>query len=53
MYHEWAIRGVHAGFWPENLKAEAARKTQGINGRIILKWFYINRMGYGLDSFRS
>jgi hypothetical protein len=43
----WAVqvvymgRGeVHAGFWPGNLKERNHLVDLGMDGRIILKWFF-------------
>jgi len=44
MWHIWAIREKHTGFWSGNLKERYHLEDTGIEGRIILKWT-LNRMG--------
>ena len=41
---------VDTGFWWENLRENENLEDAGVDGRIILRWFFMKlNVGYGLD----
>ena len=48
--HVLGERKVHRGFWWGNLREGNHLEDRGLDGRIILRWFFRKRdVGHGLD----
>jgi len=54
MYHVWGRGEAYTGFWWENLRERDHLGDPGVDGRIILRWFFGKwDGGYGLDEAGS